>query len=289
MDAAVAALLARDDAANDGGSDDGSQGGSPPPNPDTPRKFKVTVDGEDREVEEAELLSGYSFRARNTQVAQKLAEDRKAFESKDREVTEKLERLTKALPEIEKLAEADVARYADVDWAALKKENPAEYASLRADYDIDRERLQTVQAERKRTEDELSERRETEFRSFAERQYETLLEKRPEWKDEKVRTKDMQAIAEYATTVGYTADEVAGIYDHRAYLLLDKALRYDALMERVNAAKNGGGRPKPKPAAPSGRTTPPGSGSERERTALGRLSKSGRMEDAVAALLARGK
>ncbi len=288
IDAAVAALLARDEAANDEGSDEVKQDVADevvtPVAPEV-RKYKVKVDGQDHEVDEQELINGYSFRARNTQEAQKLAEDKKAFIARDAETTEKLAKLNDILPKLEKIAQADLARYAGVDWDALKAEDPAQFTALRAEYDLDREKVDVIQRKQAETQNELQERRGREFQAFVANEFETLLEKRPEWKDEAVRTTDMKAITDYALEIGYKPEEVSNFYDHRAYLLLDKAAKYDAIMARVDKAK---GRPtKTKTVAPGGRTVTTGT-TEAAQTALNRVKKSGRVEDAVAALLARG-
>lgn len=288
IDAAVAALLARDNADTDEGSDEVKQdvdGEVETPVTPEARKHTVTVDGQDYEVDDAELKSSYSFRKRNTQEAMKLAEEKKAFAARDKEATEKLAHLNTILPKLERIAQADLARYDGVDWDALKAEDPAQFTSLRAEYDLDREKVEVIQRKQAETQNELQERRGKEFQAFVAQEFETLLEKRPEWKDEKVRTDDMKRITDYALETGYKPEEVSNFYDHRAYLLLDKASKYDAIMARVNKAK--GKPPKTKTVAPGGRTVTTGT-TEAAQTALNRVKKSGRVEDAVAALLARG-
>ena len=285
MDAAVAALLASDADNENGDTQDGSD--TPELAPETPavRKYKVKVDGEEHEVDEVELVNGYGFRAHNTRTAQQLAEEKKAFEARDREVTEKLTKLNGILPKLEELAEADLARYNGVDWDALKRDDPTTFTSLRAEYDLDREKVDVVRRKKQETQDELDGRRQKEFESYARGEYEALLVARPEWKDEAVLKTDMERIQRYATDAGYKPEEIANIYDHRAYVAFDKAARYDEIMARVDKAR---GKPsKVRTAAPGGRTLPATS-SEAARAALAKARKTGSREDAVLALLTRG-
>lgn len=288
MDAAVAALLASEaNADEDNGNGDTQDGGDKPgttPDANPVRKYKVKVDGEESEVDEEELVRGYSYQAHNTRAAQKNAETARALESRDKEVTAKLEQLNRILPQLEQLADADLAQFADVDWDALKRDDPSQFASLRAEYDLAREKVDVVRRKREETHAELNGRRQQEFESYARQEYESLIAARPEWKDEAVMKRDMERITAYATSAGYRPEEIANIYDHRAYIAFDKAARYDEIMARVDEAR---GKPrKVRTAAPSGRTTT-ATGSEAARAALAKARKTGSREDAVLALLAR--
>ena len=58
---------------------------------------------------------------------------------------------------------------------------------------------------------------------------EKLREKLPEWKDAKVRDTESRAIAEHLIANGYSQDELNMLTDHRALLLVRKAMKYDQM------------------------------------------------------------
>lgn len=57
-----------------------------------------------------------------------------------------------------------------------------------------------------------------------------LQEKLPEWRDVKVRDAESRAIAEHLIGAGYSHDDLNMLTDHRALLLVRKAMKYDQML-----------------------------------------------------------
>jgi hypothetical protein len=105
-----------------------------------------------------------------------------------------------------------------------------------------------------------------------------LLEAMPHWKDKARWEQDRAKIREYGQTLGFSAQELSQVYDHRAVVTLWKAMRFDEMQSK---------RPKPaqaKAPAPAPAGTPasaPRSTTEVTRLKQ-RLAKTGRVRDAAA-------
>ena len=72
------------------------------------------------------------------------------------------------------------------------------------------------------------------------------------------QAKAQAEIAEYAQKVGYSAQEISTIADHRAVLVLNKAMLYERAVARRAAGRQPGAQPKVTiaPSRPTGATRP---------------------------------
>lgn len=195
--------------------------------------YKVKVRGEEVEVPLEELLKGYSrtedYKAKTAEVA----EQRRTLEVQlATEYADKLEQATALFVQTDPILQ--YARTAD--WATLAQQDPAQYVSLKAQV----EQRETILANTSR-EIAAARSRESEARAQAEQQElaqerEALLNALPELRDD---TK-FQAFANETTaflkSAGFSDEEIAGTYSHRAFLIADKARKYDELMKAKETA-----------------------------------------------------
>lgn len=191
--------------------------------------FTLSQGGKEETVTLSELKDGYLRLEDYTRKTQAAAEQRKALDAQAEQATKKREEVIALLEAIPQqllgtppdrpdisLARSDPAayeeqKYAFEQWHALK----AGFDDWRAkvvqerDQETGKERVEVAQAEGQKF-----------LKAFAE-----------EVKDEATMNAKVSEIHTYLhKSHGYAPQELAGMIDHRAYIIADKARRYDALM-----------------------------------------------------------
>lgn len=253
-----------------------------PTQPEQPT-FSVRVDGTEQKVTLDELLNGYQRTADYTKKTQTLAEQRKQAEAELAAARVERQRYAETLRQLEaQLAQTQP----EPDWNKLYAEDPLEYVRQKDAWRDRRDRAQALQGEQAR----LAQLQQVEQRALLEQhlavERQRLVEAIPQWRDEQTAAKEREAIVTWAKRAGFSDQEIAQSYDHRAVNVLRKAMLYDELM-----GKNLADKQTPKPAPAMARPGMPPSknetSSKARREALSRLSKSGRIEDAVDFLMQR--
>jgi hypothetical protein len=251
-------------------------------------RFKVKADGEEIEVTLDELLKGYSRTADYTRKTQQVAQERKALEQHATEMrtardsyAQQLQLLESALTELAP---------AEPDWDTLRRENPTEYAVQLAEHQQRRHDMDRVRSEQQR----LYAQQAAEYEAGLERRFaqeeRLLLAAVPEWTDEKAASAEKRAILDYARGAGYTDEELSQVYDHRVILLFRKAMQHDKLMTQgvQKIREKAAAAPKKAPPLRPGSAPPPKpknlKGAEAAKRAMGRLGRTGSVNDAAAAL-----
>ena len=255
---------------------------SQPTQPEQPT-FSVRVDGTEQKVTLDELLNGYQRTADYTRKTQAIAEQRKQAEAELAAARVERQRYAETLRQLEtQLAQTQP----EPDWNKLYAEDPLEYVRQKDAWRDRRERAQALQGEQAR----LAQLQQVEQRALLEQhlavERQRLVEAIPEWRDDQRAAKEREAIVTWAKRAGFSDQEISQSYDHRAVNVLRKAMLYDELM-----GKNLADKQTPKPAPAMARPGMPPSknetSSKARREALSRLSKSGRIEDAVDFLMQR--
>lgn len=247
--------------------------------------FTVKIDGKEERVTRDELLAGYQKDKDYRQKTAKLADERKAIEA-ERTVIEqaKAERerlaamLGNVIPQLEKQL---TDKYAKVDWVALARENPAEWAQMRAEFDAHQQQLMFAQSEKARVD---KQQRDDFERSYGERldaEKQKLRELVPEFADPEKGKKLSDDLASHLLTErGLTKAEVSGITDHRMVLIALDAMKYRAALKARKEAANTA-KPVPQVQKP-GASPRTDVKAEIRKHAMGRLEKSGSVKDAAA-------
>lgn len=144
-------------------------------------------------------------------------------------------------------------------WEALRRDDEIAYSKEWADHQRRQESKRVIASERERIANEQAAEQRKQVEEYVAIERTKLLEALPDWKDEAKRSKALDANKAYAKKIGFTDAEVETAYDHRMVLLLDKARRYDALVEKKSAArKQVEAAPQmAEPGARNGRSMPP--------------------------------
>lgn len=241
--------------------------------------YTVKVDGQSMEVPLSELLKGYSRTSDYYRKTEAVANTRKEVEAQLESVKQERAQYAQLLGALEQQVKSSMT--AEPDWARLRQEDPIEYAAQWAEYQQRERQFAAMQAEQQRVSRLQEEERAQQMQQILQQQAQAMVEAIPEWKDSTRAANEKKAIAEYAQKLGFTADELAQTYDHRAVVALRKAYLYDQIMARkatIKPAPTLTAAPLRPGAAPStSRTT-----SELTR-AKQRLAQTGKMSDAAAA------
>ena len=196
--------------------------------------YKVKIDGEEAEVTLEEALSGYqrerTFHKRMNEVSQKS----KAIEAESAETKRLRDEYARGLQQLEQ-----ALRVPEPNWEELRRtKTNEEFASIHAEYQIQQNNLAKVQQQQQAIMSQQQAEVQAQYQNHLKTEFDTMLDKIPAWRDEKVREAERSKVISYAKSkMGYTDDEIAQASDHRAIVTLRKAMLYDELMGGKTQAK----------------------------------------------------
>ena len=246
--------------------------------------FTVTANGEEIEVTYDELLKGYSRQADYTKKTQDVAQQRKEYE----QAKQKYEA---SLPELQALKEqysqalnynisnsmAGLERF-NIDWNALKEEDTEEYLVKREEFRQAQDQLRDFQARKQLEDGQLAHQNQEQYKAVVQRETQQLVSILPEWGDSDKRREMISSIRDYATSQGYTNEELANLVDHRALIMLMKAMQFDSVSQSDIKSKKIKNKPK---VVRSGKGKSSKEDSSKKRAVqMKRLKGSGRVDDA---------
>jgi hypothetical protein len=242
-----------------------------------PQLYTIKVDGEDTQVTLEELQNGYSRQRDYTRKTQELAQQRKAIEAKEQEVSQKDAIYSQLLPRMEATLKGELEN--EPDWNALYEADPIAYVREKDVWNEKKQKLQAVQAEAQRVQQESQVEQQKKLQQFVEYGNQQLLDQIPEWQDNDVASKEKMAIRDYGVSVlGYTPQEMDSVYDYRVLL----GLRNAWLQHKTQQAT----KVKPTEKKAAARTARPGTSNVPKSTtpvkkAKQRLAKTGKVQDAA--------
>tara|TARA_R110002074_G_scaffold255411_1_gene427885 strand:- start:966 stop:1967 length:1002 start_codon:yes stop_codon:yes gene_type:complete len=246
------------------------------------RTFKIRVKGQDKEVTESELIKLASMGEDYTKKTQDLSEQRKRLELIAQDADAARGRMSQVLPELESnLLSIKKQLESEPDWDALYKADPIKAARLQRQFDKKKventHELKTVQAEQQRLQAENDTRIAQAKNEFLIDQGKLLLEKIPQWKEDKVAISEKTEIEKWVLSNDYLdQNQLNNIMDWGSVAIMRKAWLYDQGKAKVA-----------KQRSKSTRTLSPGSkGSAPKRDSLKSkretFAKTGKSRDAQA-------
>ena len=196
--------------------------------------YKVKIDGEEAEVTLEEALSGYqrerTFHKRMNEISQKS----KAIEAESAETKRLRDQYAEGLQQLEQ-----ALKVPEPNWEELRRtKTNEEFASIHAEYQIQQNNLAKVQQQQQAIKAQQPAEVQAQYQNHLKAEFDTMLDKIPAWRDEKVREAERSKVISYAKShMGYTDEEIAQASDHRAIVTLRKAMLYDELMGGKTQAK----------------------------------------------------
>jgi hypothetical protein len=241
------------------------------------RKYKVKAAGEEIEVDEDELIKGYQRSKDYTKKSQEVAEQRKAVEA---------ERVK--LSQVEQERQAYAQRLQAIDQflgkqlqgenlESLKETDPIGYAVKVAERTEKEKQLSVIRAEQQRIAQVQQAEQQQKLQAHLQSEAQKLVDVIPEFGTEKGQELKRE-IRDYALNLGYSEQDLANLYDHRAVLALYKAMKFEKLQQaKPDAMKRVQEAPK---VLKAGTSTPP-TKSDADKKAMQRLRDSGKVRDAA--------
>ena len=245
--------------------------------------FTVKVDGEEIEVNQEELISGYQRNKDYTQKTQSLAEERKAIEATQSELEAQRTQYIELNKQMLQQDMAALKQFDNIDWASLKENDPLEYAAKYAEkLEAERQAQMRLQATQNAIAQSQQQEQAVMNQYLAEQQVEleTIL---PESKDAEFKTQ----LAEYAQSIGYTDEDLSNLVRAKDVVMLNKARLYDELQgkrEKISKKKGTAKATKRvKATTPAKKQTKKARAVKEKRN---QLRTTGGVKDAQAALIA---
>jgi hypothetical protein len=238
--------------------------------------YRVTVDGEEIEVTQDELLNGYSRQQDYTRKTQELANQRKTIEQQAQELAQRDAIYAQLLPKMEAQLQGELVN--EPDWDSLYNDDPIAFVREKQLWDEKKEKLKAAQAEQQRLQQESYAQQQQLIAQQVQEGQQKLLEIIPEWKNAEVASKEKLAIRDYGINVlGYSPQEMDAIYDYRALLGLRNAWLNSKTVEAT--------KKKPTQKAPA-RVARPGTTTRKKSVAPAKrakqvLAKTGKVQDAA--------
>jgi hypothetical protein len=244
-----------------------------------PPRYRVKVDNDEVEVTLDELLKGYSRTSDYTKKTQTLAEQRKAVEA-ERGRIEEAAKLRDTYAQRLQMVEQVLTSTPEENLAELKETDPIGYAVKIAERTEREKQLVAIRQERYRLEQqkhaEQQERLRTQISSEADKLKSAIPDLADEVKGEVLR----KEIRDFAKSIGFSEQELAQVYDHRAVVTLYNAMQWQKLQnQKVSATKKVAEAPKMlKPGTTGKQTT---AEQDAVKKLQQRLAKTGDRRDAA--------
>jgi len=215
----------------------------------------------------AELVKGYQRQADYTRKSQEIANSRRAIEAD----AKRIEGITEAF--INHLSSLIPAPPSE----ALALQNPGAYVAQKAQYDAaiaQVQKLVEIGQQPKQISADIS---AEERNSVIARENNALAERFPETATKEGRTRFFEAVSVAAAELGFSADELSGVLDHRLFSLAHYAkIGMDALKARDKAKAKVAQVPQVSPVKPGKPGNP-----ARNADAMRKLARSGSIHDAM--------
>lgn len=197
--------------------------------------YRVRVGDEEMDVPLTELTNSYMRQSDYTRKTQQVAEARKAAEAELEAVHADRQRYADQLVALEvALSQQEPTQEY---WDALYQSDPMEYTRQR---DLQRDRkdaTEQLKAEQARVQQEQQQQFQAASQKRLVEEQEKLTQLIPEWVDQELAVKEKSAVVTYAQQQGYSQQELEGVSDSRAVMMIRKAMLYDELMDKKPVAQ----------------------------------------------------
>ena len=243
-----------------------------------PQLYAVKINGEDVEVTIDELQSSYSRQADYTRKTQELAQQRKTVEEQQSEVAKNEAIYKELLPKMEAALSESLGD--EPNWETLYSKDPIGYVRERDLWNEKQQKLQAVQAEQTRLQEEDQVKQQEQIQKYMQYGEKQILNHVPEWKDKTIQQEEKLAIRDHAINdLGFTAEEINQVYDYRLLMGLRNSWMQNKTQKAVKK------KPTQKASARN-RVAKPGSVSRKKtstplKKSKARLAKSGKVQDAA--------
>jgi hypothetical protein len=242
----------------------------------------VKIDGEEVEVTLDELKRGYSGQKYIQKGMQEAAEQRKAVEQQYQQLQAQSQQLNQVLqaaqsgqlnltpptPPSRELFESDPIGYMD---------EKLKYEEALGQYQQSQQQVQQAMIQQQQL-------AEQQRQAMVQSELQKLMEVDPDFGNPETASEVKGKMLEFAKNVGFSEDDISGITDHRALIVLKKAALYDDLVK--NAPKANEKASKARPFVKAGaKKSEKSRGQKAKQQAAQRMKKTGNIDDVAKFLI----
>ena len=252
-------------------------------------KLSVDVDGKATEVSIGEAKDAFRAKEKLDREQAQLTELRNKATA-DAELAQ--QQMQKHMAQVASLIDAaEKQLMSDVDaanLAELRVTDPAEWAAqqqvlTQRQSAIEQAKAQADEAVQHFLQEQQSQ-LQLQQQELLQRESAALLEAIPEWRDPDAKKKGQDDLRDYLVSAGFSSDEVTSAVDHRLIVLARKAQQFDQRERQVETAKKKVLRFARKTATPGKAQSNNTVRAQRRDAARQTLRKTGRVDDAAAAI-----
>ena len=239
------------------------------------QRFKVKVNGEEREVPLSELLKGYSLESDYRVKTSQIAEQARAVQAQAAQAQAMQAHYAQQLQAYQ--AQLSQMQPAPPD-PNLIQSDPVSFLQQQQAYQSWQAQMQAVQAEQQQLAQQQQMQQLQSRQALLAQQAELLTKAIPDWTDESKAKAEKASLSEYLTQLGFSREEVGQVADHRAVVMARKAMLYDQLMNKqADATKKVANLPPKAPQRPGAGVAP----TDGRTRAVQSLKRSGSVDDAA--------
>jgi hypothetical protein len=243
------------------------------------RKFRIKAAGEEREVTEQELIEGYQLGADYTKKTQKLSDERKSVEAERAKIQEATKLRDQYAQRLQMMEQFLNQQNKGENLEALKELDPIGYAVKVAEMSQREKQLAVLQQEQQRIAQQQQAEQSERLQSHLAEESQKLSSVIPGYANPKEGDSIRKDIREYAKSIGWGDQELAGLYDSRAVLSLYHGMKYAKLQSNKPQVN------KKLEAAPkmlkAGTSQPRNSEAEQNQKLRAKLQQTGKVRDAA--------
>lgn len=199
----------------------------------------IEVDGKQVPLTKAQIAEAYKNGLRQSDYTQKtmaLAEQRKAAEAETLKAQQERQTYAQNLTKSAAQLEGALQEQAKIDWDALLVQDPVEFIKQKHLEQKRQAELQKITQGLQQITEQTKSEQAAQHQAHLTAQQQELLAKLPEWKDEAKAKSEREALKSYLTEAGYDKSAIDNISDHKAVVLARKAMLYDQMMSKAQAA-----------------------------------------------------
>ena len=242
-------------------------------------QVRTKVDGETATVPLSKLREGYQLRQHFTRQQEQFLEERRQWEAAREQQAGEFQQRAQMADQVLNQQEQELKQAYTRDWNALRQEDPAEYAAQVAEYN---QKLGEIRQRREGLMQTMQQRQQEMVQQYQQHKWQEAqrLAEATGWTDPEKFQQNGQRLRNYLKQkVGFDDGQVDAISDHRAFLVAEKARRFDELMEKVQTSRK---QVKEAHPMPSGNAATPRTGKRKKLDqAKGRLARDGSLEAAA--------
>lgn len=243
------------------------------------RKFRIKAAGEEREVTEQELIEGYQLGADYTKKTQKLSDERKSVEAERAKIQEATKLRDQYAQRLQMMEQFLNQQNKGENLEALKELDPIGYAVKVAEMSQREKQLAVLQQEQQRIAQQQQAEQSERLQSHLAEESQKLSSVIPGYANPKEGDSIRKDIREYAKSIGWSDQELAGLYDSRAVLSLYHGMKYAKLQSnKPSIAKKVEAAPK---MLKAGTSQPRNSEAEQNQKLRAKLQQTGKIRDAA--------